>query len=78
MTLDTNLNNDQLVLVYNALVAQREEYMRLAKDFFHSDRMGAYYGHRKIVDELDVIIETVKGMIEWGEEEDDDRWWHYE
>ena len=77
MTLDTNLNNDQLVLVYNALVAERKEYMGLAKEFFHSDRMGAYYGHRKIVDELDVVIETVKGMIEWGEEEDD-LWWYSE
>lgn len=74
MTISNDLTNDEMVLVYNALVAERKEYKQLASNFFHSDRMGAFYGHRKIVEQLDAIIEKVKGMIDWGEQDDDYGW----
>lgn len=47
MTISNDLTNDEMVLVYNALVAERKEYKQLASNFFHSDRMGAFYGRAK-------------------------------
>ena len=60
-----SLTNDELVHVYNALDSEISELKELADGFFRWDRMGAYYSHRRWINELKATKKKVGKMIDW-------------